>query len=218
VGKTRVSAESNPILELWGTNSEQPWKAALDKYWTFVRRDNRGLEEEFQHSQNIIIASLNSTEWYEYLRNKYFKWKYTARNRYVTTTNALARHDAEHGEGDLFNIRDALLRLDPIDIQSGLLTARRINGLGVPGASGLLSVMYPDHFGTVDQFVVKALRLVDGLQEQDEIRRMNPVNLSIKNGVSLIRIMRVKALELNRCFPTSYWTPRKVDMVLWASR
>jgi len=34
--------------------------------------------------------------------------------------------------------------------------------------------MYPDRFGTVDQFVVKALREADGLPLRAALERMNP--------------------------------------------
>jgi len=54
------------------------------------------------------------------------------------------------------------------------LIATSIHGLGIAGASGLLTLMYPDQFGTVDQFVVKALREVEGLPQRAALERMNP--------------------------------------------
>jgi hypothetical protein len=36
--------------------------------------------------------------WYEFLANEYFRWKYTAANRYATTTKQLAKYKKE---GDL---------------------------------------------------------------------------------------------------------------------
>jgi len=44
---------------------------------------------------------------------------------------------------------------------------------------------------------------------------MKPESLTISDGVTLIGIMRRKALELNKACSTSSWTPRRVDMVLW---
>lgn len=75
--------------------------------------------------------------------------------------------------------------------------------------------MYPDTFATVDQFVVKALREVEGLPERAALRRMNPEGLTPRDGVLLIRIMQRKAAENNRQFGIIGWTPRKVDKVLW---
>ena len=41
-------------------------------------------------------------------------------------------------------------------------------------------------------------------------------SLSIENGVLLFQIMRERARKLNKDFDTDFWTPRKIDMVLWA--
>jgi hypothetical protein len=60
-----------------------------------------------------------------------------------------------------------------------LKTAGEIKGLGIPGASGLLSVMYPAEFGTVDQFVVKALRETDVVETAAHLSKMNPMSLTI---------------------------------------
>jgi hypothetical protein len=79
-------------------------------------------------------------QWYAFLHDKYFKWKYTGCNRYATTTRHLEEYKAS-GELD---------RGD--DIRAGLQTAQEIRGLGMAGASGLLALMYPDFFGTVGQF------------------------------------------------------------------
>ena len=47
------------------------------------------------------------------------------------------------------------------------------------------------------------------------LERMKPEGLSVDDGVVLITIMRHKAHELNRALVTDYWTPRRLDMVLW---
>ena len=84
------------------------------------------------------------------------------------------------------------------------------------GASGLLSLLFPVKFATVDQFVVKALRKAPALPGRELLDHMNPESLSLQDGVILIRIMKQKADELNNLFKTNYWTPRKIDIILWA--
>jgi hypothetical protein len=74
---------------------------------------------------------------------------------------------------------------------------------------------FPAQFGTVDQFAVKALAKIPELPERDLIAAMNPESLKPNEGTILIRIMRRKAVELNRVSSLVKWTPRKVDMVLW---
>jgi hypothetical protein len=103
-------------------------------------------------------------------------------------------------------------------VKAGLQAAMQIGGLGTAGASGLLSLLFPALYGTVDQFVVKALLQIPDLEERDELLSMNPEGLTVTQGVILIEIMKRKAQQLNELFGTQEWTPRKVDMVLWAVR
>lgn len=79
----------------------------------------------------------------------------------------------------------------------------------------MLAVLFPELFGTVDQFLVKALRQIPNLPQKAIIDAMNPESLKHDEGVLLVQIMRLKAAELNRLFSTTQWTPRKIDMVLW---
>lgn len=45
---------------------------------------------------------------------------------------------------------------------------------------------------------------------------MNIDNLKESDGVILIKIMRNKAFQLNLQFGITFWTPRKIDKILWA--
>ena len=78
--------------------------------------------------------------------------------------------------------------------------------------------MYPNNFATVDQFAVKALCQIPGLPESSDLKKMKPDNLTLRDGIILINIMQRKAKENNKVFGTDFWTPRKIDMILWASR
>jgi len=62
---------------------------------------------------------------------------------------------------------------------------------------------------------VKALLKIPDLPERQQIAAMHPQSLMLDEGTLLIRIMRRKAEELNREFSATFWTPRKIDMILW---
>ncbi len=64
--------------------------------------------------------------------------------------------------------------MDKDNIQQCLAVACSIRGLGTAGASGLLAVLFPTSFGTVDQFAVKALVKIPELPESNLIVGMNP--------------------------------------------
>jgi hypothetical protein len=116
---------------------------------------------------------------------------------------------------ELEQIQRTLFSFDRNDIQKGLEIAKRINGLGIAGASGLLSIMFPRDFGTVDQSVVKSLLSIQGIPERGFLEKMKPDSLKLHDGVLLINIMRNKAKALNERFGTERWTPRLIDKVLW---
>jgi hypothetical protein len=69
--------------------------------------------------------------------------------------------------------------IEPSDIRRSIEVAMQVPGLGTAGASGLLSLLYPEDFGTVDQFVVKALREIPQLPEAARLVEMNPQNLTL---------------------------------------
>ena len=209
------------IAEVWESTDEDVWQLALEHYWKLVKPGSFALEKELQPDDPSALrrwaATLDEQGWYKFLLEKYFKWKYTDLRRYATTTKMLRTYESEGRLGDLLAVRDQLLALDTGDIKGALAMASQIKGLGTAGASGLLSALYPETFGIVDQFVVKALLMVPELDEgtRQALAKMKPDSLSAKDGVLLIEILRVKAAELNTLFQTDSWTPRKVDMILW---
>jgi hypothetical protein len=81
-----------------------------------------------------------------------------------------------------------------------------------------LALLFPKWFGTADPYVVKALREIESLPEREKLDAMRPANLREGDAVLLIQVMRRKAGDLNALFGTDEWTPRKIDMILWASR
>lgn len=203
------------IADLWRSSESEAWERALERYWNFVQPRNIELERALDALDVNRLRSLTPQGWYNFLHDEYFRWKYTAPNRYATTTSQLRKYLGDNQLSELDGLRQQLLNLDRNDIRRGITTAKRIRGLGTAGASGLLSLMYPEHFATVDQFVVKALRLITGLPEATALARMNPENLSISDGVLLIGILTRKAHENNQSFGTSAWTPRRIDIILW---
>lgn len=203
------------IEELWSSSNPTDWKLALQRYWDFVMPQNLELERALNALDLKRLEGLDPLEWYNFLHDEYFLWKYTARNRLATTRAQLRRHIKDGQLDELDFIRQQLLKLNRNDIRLGLDTAKKIRGLGTAGASGLLSLMYPEQYATVDQFVVKALRLVSELHEANALLTMKPENLSITNGVLLIQILSEKAMANNQLFRTTEWTPRKIDMILW---
>lgn len=123
----------------------------------------------------------------------------------------------------LFAVKTALFALDELDMQNirkclNTVRSPHVKGLQYAGASGLLAVLFPQHFGTTDRFVVEALCKIDSLPEKAWIEAMNPKSLTESDAVLLIEIMRRQSRQLNGWFGTDFWTPRKIDKILWDMR
>jgi hypothetical protein len=207
------------IKTMWTSEKEDVWFSALNEYWKYLKPSHLAMEKEFDPLDTNAVQAMNPDEWFEFLLHKYFFWKYTAPNRYATTTAQLKKYKTStYGLDELFLIKKRLFAFDKDDVVYGLKIASEIKGLGAAGASGLLAVLFPRNFGTVDQFAVKALSALDNLPEKKLVSSMNPDQLRIKDAAILIEIMKNKAEELNEKFSTTFWTPRKIDMILWSQR
>jgi hypothetical protein len=205
------------IRDVWDSKSSEVWERGLEDYWRYVKPHLLSIEREMQHLDRERVRVMNAQQWYIFLLEKYFRWKYTAPNRYTTTTNSFRMYESEPFLSILHGIKEQMFKVDKADIKQCLAIANRISGLGPAGASGLLAVLFPQHFGTADQFAVKALVHISDLPENARVAAIkNPESLKIAESVLLVQIMRHKAASLNALFSTNSWTPRKVDMILWA--
>jgi hypothetical protein len=140
----------------------------MERYWQLTPPRLHPLVRELEPLDLQHLPGLSARAWYDFLNDKYFPWKYTALNRLATTRKSLRRYIEEGRLDALLRIRDRLLAIRKEDIEEGLEIAESIHGLGTAGASGLLALMYPEHFGTVDEFLVLALRKVpDCLRSND---------------------------------------------------
>lgn len=205
------------INSIWHSKNIIDWDKALEHYWDYVKPDNMAIEKEFGSLNAALVEKMNSNEWHQFLE-RYFKWKYTAANRYASTTKHFNKYKIENKLDELDNIKKVLFSFNKENIEEGLKIAKQIKGLGVAGASGLLSVLFPEHYGTVDQFVVEAMQKISNLPEEKRICKINKDSISLSDAVIMIEIMRRKARENNELFNSNEWTPRKIDMILWSTR
>ena len=208
----------------WFEGSEKDWDDIYNNYSILVKKENIQLEIELETKLNLVknIRDLKTLElgdnWYDFLLEKYFKWKYTAPNRYITTTNTFRK--AYNNNRELLDkkITSILEEKDKLDSEVMGFKAKRIHGLGYAGASGLLALLYPKLYGTIDQFIVKNLKAIRELPEITILERMKPENLNLDDFIIITEIYRNKSEELNRRFNSKIWTPRKIDSVLWSIR
>ena len=208
--------ENSTLKNLWDNGSEQDWQKALNAYYYMLGPEQRVIEDYIENVDVDMVRNLDAQGFYEFLYDKYFVWKYTAKNRLATTRMNLEKYIKNNELLTLKSIQTRIFATPKTEIGECLEIACEIYGLGTAGASGLLAILFPEYFGTVDQFVVRRLQEIHHPLYADALNRMNPEGLKIKDGIILVNIMKEKAAELNAKFGTYFWTPRKIDMILWA--
>jgi hypothetical protein len=199
------------------SHDEAAWRDALEAYWrTPTVKRNRALENFMCGLDAEEIKALDKSDWHDFLRHKYFPWKFA---EYLPT---MLEHLEANSLNDLASIKESLFDFDLTNVWEGLTRAKKMHGLGWIAASGLLAVLFPKHFGTFDRRMITALCEVDSLPERAELLTMKELlekkrDLTQGQGVLLVDIMRRKAAELNAMFRNDEWTPRKIDMILYAA-
>jgi hypothetical protein len=204
-----------PICDLWHSRDAKEWDVALERYWDLIPCDNVALEKEMEQLNPERIRQMSPNQWFNFLRDKYFPWKFTQCNlREANLSRLRQKGETENGRQELHRIKEQILSIDCENIHDSICVVSQIPGLATAGASGLLALLYPKKFGTVDQFVVKALRGIPDLPEALAIARMKEKNLKCDDGEVLVKIMRRHAGVLTSALGKR-WRPRDVDKVLW---
>ncbi|MFS1134803.1 hypothetical protein [Enterococcus hirae] len=199
------------INEIWQSEDEEIWKKALTEAMVETGRDNC-IETKLSRINIDYVSQLEVEDFYDFLYDSYFVWKYTAKNRLATSRSHFEKH--KNNLSELSKIQKEIFSFELPNTKLGLMYATQINGLGVAGASGLLALLFPSYFGTVDEMVVRALLKTEEFKTDEKIKQMNPQNLKIEDAVYLIDIYRKKANHLNKIFKTYSWTPRNIDVIL----
>lgn len=203
------------INEIWNSKEISVWKDALAKATMETGRDD-SIETKMSKLNVEYIQHLPVEDFYSFLHDDYFVWKYTAKHRLASTRKSLKKYENDMNE--LREIQDGLFSFDLSKTRLGLQAAGEIYGLGVAGASGLLALLFPSYFGTVDEMVVRALLTCDEYRDDAIIKAINPQDIKRKDAVYLIEQFKKKAHELNALSNKYFWRPRDIDVILWHFR
>jgi hypothetical protein len=195
------------IGALWRSTDVRAWDAALAHF------RNNELDQRLGTLDLDRLRHMDARGWHDFLGVEFLHRIDASAGLHSRTIRSLRAFGDRRGIEVLDEYRKRLLTLDPTDITAALKVAAAIPGFGITGGSGLLSLLYPGEFGTIDKFLVKALRDVEGLPEAVAVARMEPRRMYIRDGVILIGILRRKAAELRSVFGTP-WTPCMVSDVL----
>lgn len=205
--------DTTALTRFWYHGTEDEWLSMLDQYDSLVT--DVELEERLARLDWREVKGMSAEKFYDFLYDQYYVWKYDAPNRLSTVRGYLKKQQENGSLDELERIKNELFAADRDDCLTMLKIAEQIRGMGTAGASGLLAFLFPDQFGVLDQYIVIALRKVERLPQHDALQKMPAMGMRTNDGVLLEEILRSKAAELNRKYSTGFWTPRKLDMVLW---
>jgi hypothetical protein len=208
------------IQDVWISEKESVWCAQIDAYWKRVEdQKKKTLEEEMDKLDPQLIRDSTDVAWRDFLANKYIPWKHTPGRFYKSIQRKfIARYAGQEQQSLLSTIKSRIFACDPGATGELLGIVDEIYQFGIPSASGLLSLLFPSRFGTVDKFAIESLQRIEEFKGDILIQGFMPKSISLDDAVRAISIMRVKAGENNKLFGTTFWTARRIDMVLWSTR
>lgn len=208
------------IKTLWNSNDKVVWESALSKYYESVKSDNNSVEEKLNGLTTDYFMSMSGQDFYRFLVGDYAQWKYTDGRIKHRVQHEIEDFHQFHTDNEFKRVIDSIFGLSPDDIYLHIANISRISGIGSAGASGILSLIFPQYFGTVDRYAAENLQKVydKSTYYGRKIHNINPTDISTYDAVTLIEIYREKANELNTTFGCDDWTPRKIDMILWGIR
>ena len=153
-----------------------------------------------------------------FLIDDYYLWKFG--NLYSNKRRERFRTYYVDGRrlNNLQAVKDRMFSFDLSKTAEGLNITTQIFGFRVIRASGLVALLFPEHFATIDRFIIQPLMKVRNLLKHKTIALIDPAKPTINDGVLLINIMKKKTMELNQMFGQNHWLPRDLGMVLWAIR
>ena len=133
------------ISNHWDCQDQGEWLRALGRYWKYVKPQNEALEREMENLDIAGIKRMTAEEWYEFLLNSYYKWKFTDSLLYAQNSRHLRFADDECGPDrlrlteELFEFKQELFAFNKSDIREGLRIARR-DGVesGLAGGHGCI--------------------------------------------------------------------------------
>ncbi|MBX9791902.1 MAG: hypothetical protein K2Y37_23510 [Pirellulales bacterium] len=181
-------------FELWRSRRQQDWDQALRAYWDTVPARSMEIERAMDNLSLSRISQMDESDWFLFLRDEYFYWKFMVRKR---NTNYLEKQS----RAELFEIKRELLDMrfsddDRDGIRRAIRAADKVAGLDVKSATGLLAVMYPKWFGTVDRHVIDCLQTISELPEFDAIQEMSArKNVTVDDATLLVLVMRTALSE-----------------------
>jgi hypothetical protein len=191
---------------LWESSDTRPWEEALKR-----EQGGKGLEQVPPEK----LGSMDAAEFLSFLKDKLYPACFQNPSRLEAARQELQSSADEDELAAVDLVRERLQYLDPEDPEWALRVASDAPGLTTCGASTLLSLVFPEHFGTIDALTVKALKSLPRLPEARVVHEIHADILTPEDGAVVIEVLRRKARELSR--KGGNWTPRKVADALRSS-
>ena len=214
---TIKKSEKTDIKKLWNSKEETDWEDALEwtNHQTEVKMSNTEIGQKLSRMTTDDFRKMNGQDFYRFLVGDYARWKYTDGRIRSRVQHAIEEFHQRYTDLEFNKILEGIFVIDPDDIYLHLTNITRITGIGVAGASGILALVLPQYFGTVDRFAVENLQKVydENSFYGKKLHKMNPQHISVYDAVTVIRIYREKAEEVTKIYRRVV-TPREIDMVL----
>lgn len=197
----------------WDSTDKRDWDRALALYnMHFGGTDKASIDTRVTLINAQIIEKLSTEEFVCFLE-EFYDWKYS--NTGASRNKNLFSQWIKDNIHIVESLKQSLCQSSLSD-EELIKISKEIKYISVAGATALLSIMYPDRFGTVDKFVVLCLK--ESLPNDSIIQSTNEEDIKIEQAIYIEKLMREKAKELNKLFSVVTWNARAIDKATWADR
>src|SRR5258708_7915240 len=155
------------IRDVWTSEDKSVWSSQIQAYWKYIEKQRKtSLEEEMGNLKWRLIAEATDDAWREFLAIKYIPWKHQPSPFWQSIQSKfLARYAAKEQQVLLAGIKRRIFAYGPEKTRELLSVVDEIYQFGIPSASGLLSLLFPSYFGTVDRFAVQSLQRIEEFKD-----------------------------------------------------
>lgn len=215
------------VSYLWNSLDELLWR---NKYLTYINNLDKTNLYLFNFLDKIKIDDIDKMsvqEFYNFLYDFFFPFQYSSKTNLNKCREEFEQYILKENLNELDEIRKKLITIDLSNYENAIEEARKIYGLGYVGATALLSILYPNNFVTIDQFLLYALYSIDSLKDKI-ITVYNPVKrkpiiiddkrtkirlTSLSHGELATNLLKNKSIELNNK-ASNFWNPKKIGLIL----
>jgi hypothetical protein len=190
------------------------FEQGLEDYWNEIKRRSDIIQRR-ERAYETLATRFRARKPPHFTRSEVtliIRWKHTDGRWCSRSLSGLQRVS----DGRLMNLTSQIDDLDASELMA--LFCGAITGVGVATISAIITAARPDRFAVIDDFALRAIFFhyrPEWVRRvyRDKKGRFQPTERDYR---PFVEFCRERAAEMSRLAKRRLWTPRMVEMALWA--